>query len=72
MQQTIANLPAVGYVRLPQILKIFPVSKSSWWEGCRSGIFPKPVKLGPRTSAWRVEDIRALMERINTASIAYD
>ena len=65
-------LPAVGYVRLPQILEIFPVSKSSWWEGCRSGIFPKPVKLGPRTSAWRVEDIRALMERINTASIAYD
>ena len=72
MQQTIANLPAVGYVRLPQILKIFPVSKSSWWEGCRSGVFPKPVKLGPRTTAWRVEDIRALMERINTASIAYD
>ena len=72
MQQTIANLPAVGYVRLPQLLKIFPVSKSAWWEGCRSGVFPKPVKLGPRTSAWRVEDIRTLMERINTASIAYD
>ena len=72
MQQTIANLPAVGYVRLPQLLKIFPVSKSAWWEGCRSGVFPKPVKLGPRTSAWRVEDIRALMERSNTASIAYD
>ena len=71
MQKAIA-LPSVGYVRLPQILEIFPVSKSSWWEGCRSGIFPKPVKLGPRTSAWRVEDIRALMERINTASIAYD
>ena len=71
MQNTI-DLPAVGYVRLPQILKIFPVSKSAWWEGCRNGVFPKPVKLGPRTSAWRVEDIRALMERINTASIAYD
>ena len=71
MQKAIA-LPAVGYLRLPLILEIFPVSKSSWWEGCRSGIFPKPVKLGPRTSAWRVEDIRALMERINTASIAYD
>ena len=71
MQNTI-DLPAVGYVRLPQLLKIFPVSKSAWWEGCRNGVFPKPVKLGPRTSAWRVEDIRALMERINTASIAYD
>ena len=71
MQQAIA-LPAVGYVRLPQILEIVPISKSAWWEGCRNGVFPKPVKLGPRTSAWRVEDIRALMERINTASIAYD
>ena len=48
------------------------MSKSAWWEGFRSGVFPKPVKLGPRTTAWRVEDIRALMERINTASIAYD
>ena len=66
------DLPAVGYVRLPKILNIFPVSKSAWWEGCHRGIFPKPVKLGPRTSEWRVEDIRALMERINTASIAYD
>ena len=71
MQKAIA-LPAVGYVRLPQILEIVPISKSTRWEGCRSGVFPKPVKLGPRTSAWRVEDIRALMERINTASIAYD
>ena len=71
MQKAIA-LPAVGYLRLPQILEIFPISKSTWWEGCRSGVFPKPVKLGPRTSAWSVEDIRALMERINTASIAYD
>ena len=71
MQKEIA-LPAVGYVRLPQILEIFPISKSACWEDCRSGVFPKPVKLGPRTSAWRVEDIRALMERINTASIAYD
>ena len=71
MQKVIA-LPAVGYIRLPLILEIFPISKSAWWEGCRRGVFPKPVKLGPRTSAWRVEDIRALMERINTASIAYD
>ncbi|MBR5883582.1 MAG: AlpA family phage regulatory protein [Mailhella sp.] len=66
------DLPVVGYVRLSQILNIIPVNKSAWWEGCRSGIFPKPVKLGPSTSAWRVEDIRALMESINTASIAYD
>lgn len=63
------NLPEVGYLRLSQILNIIPISKSAWWEGCRSGLYPKPVKLGPRTTAWRVEDIRNLMERINKESL---
>ncbi|MFD0465028.1 helix-turn-helix transcriptional regulator [Microvirga aerilata] len=40
-----------------------PVSKSSWWAGIKTGRFPKPVKLGPRTTAWRIEDIRVLIER---------
>jgi predicted DNA-binding transcriptional regulator AlpA len=38
-----------------------PISASSWWAGVASGRFPKPVKLGPRTSAWRVEEIRKLI-----------
>ena len=63
------NLPEVGYLRLSQILNIIPVSRSAWWEGCRSGIYPKPVKLGPRTTAWRVEDIRELMDHINKESL---
>ena len=63
------NLPEIGYLRLSQILNIIPISKSAWWEGCRSGLYPKPVKLGPRTTAWRVEDICDLMERINKESL---
>lgn len=55
-------LPETGFVRLPTILKIFPVSKSTWWAGIKIGRFPRPVKLGPRTTVWRVEDIRALIE----------
>ncbi len=65
-------LPATGFVRLAQIVGDFkakppipaliPIGKSSWWLGVRSGKYPKPVKLGPRTTAWRVEDIRALIE----------
>jgi predicted DNA-binding transcriptional regulator AlpA len=39
-----------------------PVSKSTWWAGVKDGRFPKPVKLGTRISAWRVEDIRRLIE----------
>ena len=41
---------------------IIPVSKSTWWAGVRSGRFPQPVKLGPRITVWREEDIRALIE----------
>ncbi|WUR16210.1 AlpA family phage regulatory protein [[Empedobacter] haloabium] len=38
-----------------------PVSPATWWAGVKSGRFPSPVKLGPRMTAWRVEDIRAFI-----------
>lgn len=50
-----------GFLRLPQVLKVFPVSKSTWWAGVKEGRYPQPVKLGPKMTAWRVEDIRALI-----------
>ena len=55
-------LPATGFVRLPTILKVFPVCKSTWWAGVRSSKFPPGVKLSERVTAWRVEDIRALIK----------
>lgn len=75
------SLPETGYVRLSQIIgnpkadppitPIIPVSKSTWWAGVKSGRFPKPVKtLGPRIAAWRVEDIRALIERAGSSDKA--
>lgn len=59
---SITPLPNTGFVRLPVILSVFPVSRSAWWAGIKSGKYPKPVKLSARTSAWRVEDIRALID----------
>lgn len=66
-----STLPETGYVRLPQIVgnakavppipAIIPVSKSTWWLGVKAGRYPQPVKLGPRITAWRIEDIRALI-----------
>ena len=70
------QLPQTGYLRLPQIIgnpkaeppipAVIPVGKSTWWQGVKEGRFPKPVKLGPRTTAWRVEDIRELIRRLTT------
>ena len=59
------SFPQSGFVRLSMILAPagpIPVSKSTWWQGVKDGRFPKPQKLGPRTTVWKVEDIRALYE----------
>jgi prophage regulatory protein len=57
-------LPEKGFLRLPQVLKIVPVGKSTWWAGVKSGRYPKGQKLSPRTTAWKVEDIRALIAEL--------
>ena len=56
-------LPETGFVRLPQILSLIPISRSTWWAGIREGKFPQGIKLGSKTTVWRAEDIRNLIER---------
>lgn len=51
-----------GLLRLPQVLKLFPVSRSTFWAGVKSGKYPKPRKLSARCVAWFERDIRALIE----------
>lgn len=58
------QLPEIGYVRLPSILRVIPVSKSTWWAWVKSGKAPKGRKLSPRVRAWTVESIRALIAEI--------
>jgi predicted DNA-binding transcriptional regulator AlpA len=58
-------LPAEGFVRIQQVLAIIPIGKSSWWAGVKSGKYPSPVKLGPKITAWKVEDIRKLIEDLS-------
>lgn len=69
---SINSIPETGYLRVAQILgnprsnppipPLFPVGKSTWWAGVRSGRYPKGVKLSERITAWRAEDIRALID----------
>ncbi len=72
------QLPQTGYLRLSQIVgnpkakppipAIIPVSKSTWWQGVKEGRYPAGVKLSPRTTAWKVEDIRALIDSMGGAA----
>ncbi len=76
------QLPETGFVRLPQIIgdpnaepplpPLIPVSKSTWWAGVASGRYPQPVRtLGQRVTAWRVEDIRQLIEQAGAGRLRH-
>lgn len=69
------NLPETGFLRLKQIIgdkksnppipALIPVSHATWWAGVASGQFPKAIKLGPKITVWKVEDIRRLINEID-------
>lgn len=66
------NVQQDSLLRLPQIIgdpkanppiqPIIPVSASSWWAGVKAHRYPAPVKLGPRTTAWRASEVLALVK----------
>jgi prophage regulatory protein len=66
-------LPEMCYLRLKQIIgdrnseppipPIVPVGKSTWWKWVQEGKAPSPIKLGPRVTVWRSEDIRQFVEQ---------
>lgn len=75
-QVPVPMLPESGYLRLAQIIgrsagkgrpaipPIIPVSRSTWWAGVKAGRYPQPTRtLGARITAWRVEDVRSLIDR---------
>ncbi|MBF0416644.1 MAG: AlpA family phage regulatory protein [Magnetococcales bacterium] len=72
------QLPETGFLRIRQIIgdpranpptpPIIPVKATTWWNGCKSGRFPKPVRLGPNSTGWRVEDIRKLVEDMSAGA----
>lgn len=61
----LASLPDDALIRITDVLRIFPISKSGWFRGIQDGKYPKPIKLGERVSAWRVGDILKLVRSIS-------
>ena len=68
MTNIIKQIPDIGFLRLPQVLGVIPLKRTSWLNGVKDGIYPRPIKLGARSVAWKVEDIRALVERLGGAA----
>lgn len=59
------TIPADGFMRLPQVLAIVPISKSHWWAMVRRGVAPSSVKLSPRCTAWRAQDVSRFCEQVS-------
>jgi predicted DNA-binding transcriptional regulator AlpA len=50
-----------GYLRLAQVLQIYPVSRAAWYAGIKDGIYPPPTQLGKRSVGWSRQSIRELV-----------
>ena len=69
---TPVKLPVTGFLTLRQIigdketntLALIPVSRTTWWRGVKSGIYPKGVKISARRTAYRAEDIQSLINSL--------
>ena len=59
------NIDPRALMRLRQVLALIPIGRTAWWDGVRSGKYPKPIKLGPRTTCWRARDIFDLLEGLS-------
>ena len=50
-------------LRLPDVLALIPISRSSWLAGAKNGRYPAGFLLSPRTRVWRYSDIAEVMAR---------
>ena len=61
-----SRFPDVRFLRLKEVVTICGKSRSSIYEAMQKGEFPKPVKLGGRSSAWVKSEIEQWVQaRIN-------
>ena len=74
LDQPVKQLPEAGFVKLPLIIgnpntkpptpALIPIGRTTFLNRVKSGEYPQPIKLGSRSVAWRIEDIRTLIEKI--------
>ena len=59
-------LPSTGFIRLKTLLHFVPFSAATVWRKLKdpNDTLPKPVKLGEKITAWRVEDIRHYLDTV--------
>jgi predicted DNA-binding transcriptional regulator AlpA len=62
-----ATLNPAALWRLPQVLQVLPIGRSSFLAGVKEGKYPQPLKLGPATTCWRASDILHFIDSLGTS-----
>jgi prophage regulatory protein len=55
------DLPACAVIREPIVLAVTGYSHATLWTHVKSGAFPRPVQIGPRSVGWRVGEVRGVL-----------
>ncbi|MFZ2172248.1 MAG: AlpA family phage regulatory protein [Methylococcaceae bacterium] len=58
-------LPAEGFVRLPSVLAVLGISKTTYYDGIKAGKYPPGKLLSRFCRVWSVTEIRDLLSKIN-------
>ena len=56
-------------LRIQQVLERFPVSKSTWWAGVKTGRFPQAHRMGARLTMWKESDIDNLIDNLTKQDV---
>ena len=59
----IAELPDDTLIPEKYVLPMVGVSRTSWWRGVKSGVYPAPIQLGKRLNRWRLGTIRNIVRQ---------
>lgn len=67
-QKQVSIVHPAQLLRLKQVLALYPVSRSTWLAGVKTGRFPQPVKNG-RCTFWKAADVIALLENMSNSAV---
>jgi predicted DNA-binding transcriptional regulator AlpA len=61
------ELPDLAYIQIKPLVsyKVLPYSATTIWRKCRQGEFPRPIKISPGITAFRVGDIRKYLKGLS-------
>ena len=67
--ERIISQPFDPLIRLPQVLQILPIGKSSFWKMIAEGRAPKGLKIGAKTTCWKLSSIQKLVDDLDKEGV---